>query len=559
MSSFDATRRSRQPSHRRHWRLFAPTGALLSVVAPIVMHVMRLEGPPAADTRRTFYVSPDGDDGHDGRSPERAWRSLARTEKVGLEPGDRLLLRGGARFEGTIRLGPGEAGDPAAPVVVGSYGTGRATIETSAGSGITVYNTAGVDIRNLNLAGDTRSYARASGVKLYTDLPGARKLDHVVIADLDVTGFQNGVEIGSGNGTSGFRNVAVRDSVLHGNRDAGLASYGRPLQAAKPSYAHEHVTVDNVVAHHNLGDPDDHLRNTGSGIVLGSVRGGVVEHSVAHDNGARCDSPYGPEGIWAYDSDHVVIQHNLSYGNRTAGHTDGGGFGLDINTSSSLMQYNFSYGNDGAGYLINGKPTNPTRDNVVRFNISHNDARKSQFYSGILLYGAVADTQLYHNTVLITANGAVRPAALRLGGAQAGVAIRNNIFAAMGTQLVRADAAYAPPEALLQGNNLSVAWQPWEVRWGATTYGAMSDWRSVTGQERRGSQDTGLDAEPLFAGAAALPARVGRAADFRLTAQSPLRRHAIDLRATFGVDPGPGDYFGRPITGAVGAVQSTGG
>src|SRR5207244_1267412 len=74
--------------------------------------------------------------------------------------------------------------------------------------------------------------------------------------------------------------------------------------------------------------------NSGSGIVLGSVNNGLVERSVAHDNGDLCHANECGAGIWAYDSTGITIQSNLSYSNETGGRTDGDGFDLDQNTST---------------------------------------------------------------------------------------------------------------------------------------------------------------------------------------------------------------------------------
>ena len=43
-----------------------------------------------------------GDDGRDGRSPETAWRSLARVNATTFQPGDSILLRRGTRCTGTL-------------------------------------------------------------------------------------------------------------------------------------------------------------------------------------------------------------------------------------------------------------------------------------------------------------------------------------------------------------------------------------------------------------------------------------------------------------------------
>lgn len=110
--------------------------------------------PPSA----TYYVAPNGDDGSSGTSPGEAWRTLDRAERTGLEPGDKLLLKGGARFSGTITVGEEEAGDADRPVVIGSYGGGRATVAAMNTPGVSVHNTAGVEIRDVRVTGGGSSY-----------------------------------------------------------------------------------------------------------------------------------------------------------------------------------------------------------------------------------------------------------------------------------------------------------------------------------------------------------------------------------------------------------------
>jgi hypothetical protein len=557
---------SHVPFRRSRLRILLPVGMLLAVLVPMVVHAMRLDAPasprsigPAA---RTFYVSPDGDDRRDGSSPANAWRSLDRADAVVFKPGDRLLLRGGALLEGAIRFGPNEAGAASAPVIVDSYGGGRATIEATGHSGITVYNTAGIDIRNLVVVGDAAAFAGSAGIKLYSDLPDDRKLDHVVISHVEVTGFRNGIDIGGGRGATGFRNVSISEAVLHGNRDAGLISSGPAFDTASPSYAHEAVSISGVDAYDNRGDPHDRNRPTGNGIVLGSVRGGIIERSTAHDNGSLCASMHGPVGIWAYDSTAVVIQHNVSFRNRTGGHTDGDGFGLDTHTSSSVMQFNLSHDNDGAGYLVYGPPpSGANTDSVVRFNISDNDARKLSSYGGMHLGGMVSRAQIYHNTVVIKAGGPGRPPALALSGQLSGVTIRNNIFMAEGARSLSASEKFSTSQVLLQGNDVFNVSARWLISWGSSSYATLRRWRFATGQERVRSLTTGLSADPDFATADLS----GRAADvataFIPEDRSPLVGRGLYLRALFGVDPGPVDFFGRPIGGsaAIGAAQPAGG
>jgi hypothetical protein len=88
---------------------------------------------PVQITGTTYYVSPSGSDSNSGTSPSQPWRTVARVNRasVNLKPGDGVLFQGGATFSDTTLM-PGW-GDPiygtsGAPIVFGSYGTGRATI-----------------------------------------------------------------------------------------------------------------------------------------------------------------------------------------------------------------------------------------------------------------------------------------------------------------------------------------------------------------------------------------------------------------------------------------------
>jgi hypothetical protein len=543
---------------------------VFGILVPVLVHVLRLDTPrdlrsqppakaqsggqggqPAEPTGRTFYLSATGDDTGDGLTPATAWRSIGQANTAVFTPGDRLLLQGGTTFRGALRLGQREAGQASAPVVVGSYGSGRATISASGASAITVYDTGGVEIQNLDMVGDRAAFTEFEGIKLFSDLPDDRKLDHVVISQVDVTGFAMGIGIGGGRGATGFRDVRVSDSKLHGNRDAGLISTGPAFNRSSPTYANEAITISNVQAYDNLGNPDERQRSTGNGIVLGSVNGGLIEGCTAHDNGAKNNSFAGPVGIWAYDSTDVKIQHDVAYHNRRAGHADGGGFDLDQNVSSSVIQYNYSYDNDGPGYLLYSRLASEARTgNIVRYNISNNDARKGSPYGAFTLSGNVKEAQIYHNTVVVGPSGSEQPPALRLHGTLVGVTIRNNIFVSRGTELLDAGARYSINQVLLQGNDLYRTSGGPLIRWKSTPYHSLAAWRRATGQERLGTQPTGLSVDPKFG-------HLTGAAAFKLSATSPLIGHALDLFSLFGIDPGGADYFGTPMTGksAVGAVE----
>ncbi len=416
----------------------------------------------------TYYLSPSGNDSADGTSPQTAWRTLSRANSAILRPGDRLLLQGGHRFSGQLRLGPKDAGNRRRPVYIGSYGTGRAVIVGTEAAGIVVVDTAGVSIAHVILVGTHRAGPASVGIQLYSGLPANHHLDHVVINGVDVSGFGTGISMGAAHQAAGFRDVWISDSALHDNVSAGLASYGPKFDAAAPSYAHADVHISRIQAFGNRGDPANASKNTGNGIVLGSVRGASITWSTAHGNGGANGAPHeGPIGIWAYDCTGVVIEHSLSYGNQTASRRDGGGFGLDQNTSNSVLQYNLAYGNAGAGFQVYSPKERASLGNIVRFNISSGDALETINAAGIIVSGRVLDTAVYQNTVVMGDRSAGPHAALWLGKSVSGVTVRNNIFMMTSPAvIVVAQDALRPSAALLQGNDYFTTASPWTVLWG---------------------------------------------------------------------------------------------
>ncbi|GHG07326.1 hypothetical protein GCM10018791_20110 [Streptomyces zaomyceticus] len=525
---------------------------------------------PATGGPFTFYVSPDGDDENDGMSPERAWRTLDHANSARFRPGDRLRLEGGERFAGTITLDEGEAGSGTKPVVIESYGAGRATIAPRGTSGITVRNTAGVEIRGIKLVGDRTSRREGVGIALRNNLPGTRRLDHVRITNVEASGFQNGISVGADEGADvGYSDVRITDVSVHDNLETGLVVYGPEFRAERPAYAHSGLRIEGVKAYANTGDPKSVERNTGSGISLGSVLDAKVVRSVAHDNGARsaADAVEGPEGIWVYDSSRVVLERNKSYRNRTGSRVDGGGFGLDNNVSSSVMQYNLAYGNDGPGFLVySGKPTGAHKNNIVRFNMSWDDARKLPEYGGIVAYGTrMKSLDIHHNTVVMrteglasTAQAGLRPPALRLRDGMTGVRVFNNILATDGGPLVEAQSPYVRSKVLLQGNDYYSTGR-WALAWGTDRYASLTGWRAASDQETLDGHPTGFSADPCLSG---LTEPVTEVAGAAAGAENlvPECEGQVPLGVepeTLGVELGPVDYFGNevPSSPVVGAVQ----
>ncbi|MGJ5628756.1 right-handed parallel beta-helix repeat-containing protein [Nostoc sp. CALU 1950] len=493
-------------------------------------------------TGTTYYISPSGNDKSLGTSPTSAWRSINKINNVIFKPGDRIFFQGGTTFTGNLSFNANDKGTALNPIIISSYGTGRATINAGTGKGIMVYNSMGYNISNLNIVGSGVSTNKGDGISFYNDLAGNIKLDGITINNVEVQGFINyGIAIGGWNQQSGYRNVKVTNILTHNNGKAGLITY------AQLPNVNENVYVAYVKAYNNKGIAGD-TNPTGSGIIFGSVNTGVIERSVAYDNGILNNSVNGPVGIWAYDSTKITIQYNESYRNRTGGTTDGDGFDLDQNVSYSVMQYNYSHDNDGAGFLLCQSPNNLNHTgNIIRYNISQNDGRKVN-YGAIHIYGNVRNAEIYNNTVFVKGGTTSIPSAVLIYNPVTNVSFRNNIFQTKdGVKLL--DIASGSTGLLFQRNVYYSTGSTFRIRWGGTTYSSLDSWRTVTNQEKLSSQNVGMSVDPLLSnpggGQALNNTDLLNTLDaYKLSSNSPLINTGLDLKTLFGTNTGNQDFYG---------------
>src|SRR5262249_9158199 len=130
-------------------------------------------------------------------------------------------------------------------------------------------------------------------------------VDHVEVSNFEGTG----VEIYSFSGTA-LSNARVSNVVVHHVAREGIAA-GADDICRRPNQG---LYIGHSLAYHNHGTPGL-WHHTGSGIVIAGVTGGMIEYSEQYENGDLSNASYtgGPVGIWAWDSDHVIIQFCKSH------------------------------------------------------------------------------------------------------------------------------------------------------------------------------------------------------------------------------------------------------
>lgn len=339
----------------------------------------------------TYYVSPSGNDSHSGTSAQTPWWTIDKVNAKDLNPGDKVLFQAGHDYPGNLLLTAEDAGTPKQPVIIGSYGAGRARIKAGGNSGVTVLNAGGVKVENLIVMGEDYRTNVGSGIKIVNELPNNQKLEYIRVHNVEASGFgrrkpsegfqrPNGCGIFMGGNASdksksGYKDVRITHCVTCRNEYYGILTTGY-WQNDPNTYANSNVYVGYCKMYDNPGDPEYLKKHSGSGIRMGDVDGGMIEYCEAYNNGYNCNSRAGgPVGIWAVEANNVIIQRCESHHNRTGGRADGGGFDFDGGTTDSVMQYNYSHDNDAYGYLICSFKNAPHtyNNNTIRYCISVND------------------------------------------------------------------------------------------------------------------------------------------------------------------------------------------
>jgi hypothetical protein len=289
-----------------------------------------------------------------------------------------------------------------------------------------------------------------------------------------------------------LRNARVTRVVSHDNGLEGITV----LADEFPGTPNEDMYVGHCLAYHNHGTRGL-PQHSGSGIVLGGVKRGMIEYCEQYESGDQSDAyaTGGPVGIWAWNSDTVTIQFCKSHNMATANNADGGGFDLDGATYNSVMQYNVSWNNYGYGYQLYDFFWGLHSNNVVRYNVTIGDGkvtsgRRPTPGQGVLPgFGNLIDESFHHNVVYVENEGDSDVKFLQINQWPGdGLAYHDNLYLA-GTSIRPFDADSATGTNLAMFNNFYFFnGPPLPFIWNDTTYNTINEWRA----------DTGLDTNSLF-------------------------------------------------------------
>lgn len=243
----------------------------------------------------TFFVAPNGSDGNPGTTPARPWRTVGRVDRASLVPGDRVLFEGGQTFsDNTLMPGDGylASGTAAAPIVFGTYGSGKARLTWGVWlghDGTHPYGPSHLTFTNLALGPEQGFQGTGSYIKLTSlDISHLSSASHselgiqtegshwtIVgnrIADIGGSGMLLGFDADApGDPAGGDHYVVSYNTIINtgGDRGIGYPTHGIYLKVADALVSHNWIVnfsadgvsaryrdatiTDNYIAHGSIG------------------------------------------------------------------------------------------------------------------------------------------------------------------------------------------------------------------------------------------------------------------------------------------------------------------
>lgn len=461
-----------------------------------------------------YYIDKDnGDDTNSGRSPKKAWATIGKVNSSVFQEGDEILFRGGQSFEGTILLDSINGEPSEKEVTISSFGQGKAVIMGMDSSALVASNCNYLNIHNLEFKGSGRKKGNTtSGIIIKCG-------SNIQIDSVTVSGFQkSGVEIIDAENVSITRVHAFENGMV-GIRIGSV--YHNPFKLISKNIYIGYCTTEN-----NPGDPTVFYNHSGSGIIVSGTDSALVEYCLAKNNG--WDQPWkgnGPIGIWAFHSNHIIIQHCISHSNKSNPKgLDGGGFDFDGGVTNSIMQYNLTYNNMGPGYGLYQYPgAKQWENNIVRYNISVNDGTEIdscglQLWNGQTKGPEMKNAHIYNNIFYNDFGRAVNYKSGNVPGLQ----YWNNIFVS------KQEPIYGIHSQSVFNNNLY--------------------WRFGEQLENKNEDKNGIFANPMLVLPDPIllqledPAKLKELKFFKLLPGSPCLRKGMSIQENGGFD-----FWGNPL------------
>ena len=479
---------------------------------------------------RGYYIDAEkGDDKNNGSFTDPV-KTIDRLNELLQEETGNIFFTGGQIYNGTliIRNSTGENRDT---VCICTRGKKKAIINGGPGEAIRIENCRNIRISNIDARGDGRKTGnKTNGISVVNSRD-------CLFEQIRTEGFQK-----SGLELFDCRNIQVQNVLAINNGFCGIHVMGSETGSSG------HILIRDCRAENNPGDPAILDNHSGNGILVGVSDSVIIDHCTATNNG--WDMPRlgnGPVGIWAWQSDNVIIQYCISYRNRTSkGAKDGGGFDFDGGITNSVIQYCLSYENEGAGYGLFQFPyASDWANNIIRYCISYNDARTTEGAGSIFIWNGSGESRqmvgcLIHNNVFYNSSAPV--ISFENESTHENFIFCNNIF--MGGDNIFS--------GINSGSSfLGNVWWSTKGTLHLMEYSSLVEWAEAYGQEMMNGQIVGIEADPGLNDPLDVeitdPYQLNALNGYTLKSDSPLRNKGIDIKTIADREYPETDFFGNPV------------
>jgi acetyl esterase/lipase len=350
-----------------------------------------------------YYVdAAGGDDARAGTSPVLAWRSIGKVNATVFQPGDRIFLRSGGTWTGTLH--PGGSGSEVKPIVLDRYGEGAAPVVNGNGAeaAMLLVNQEFWEVRNLEFTNDAPAEGLRRGVLVRAENLG-RALRRIRLVGLHVHHVKGKLGADIVAKTTGGIAVEVRGTARASRFD------GLVIENCKV----EHVDNTGIYTWSDFSphprDPRwEELRFTGV-VVRGNaisdtgknamgVRASLqplIERNTVRNSSARLHG----NAIYVFGCKDALLQYN-DVSRTRFDKIEGAAFDSDYNSEGTVIQFNHSYANGGGLVNLCNNPASPAPrgyndGTLVRHNVSRDETDRVIGFDGTVTNTLIEDNSIY--------------------------------------------------------------------------------------------------------------------------------------------------------------------
>ena len=392
-----------------------------------------------------YYLdSQYGNDKNDGLSRQTAFGSLEKVNSLTFTGGDKLLIKAGTVYEGS--LSPKRVRDTGM-VYIGRYGVGEKPLINGIDTPpILLENFDEVDIEDIaatNVKGNIGLYVlnTAGGVMKHVHIRNCH-ISHVNDDRHSYSRAEGGIICGSWSeieqGPGWFDDLLLEDNEIYDVCRTGILVTGHWGSRTKEDWTYNDYVSDTegwwpsygVVIRGNRVE-----RVAGDGIFIVGTVDAVMEWNTLYyiNTNPPTDIRVANAGIWPQASNNCLIQFNESaHAFKPERFGDSQGFDVDFDCKDTIIQYNYSHDNGGGLMTQCDREENKNGlygGTIVRNNLSVNDGN---IRGEILLFWGAVHNSLIENNTFVAAKEVERLVDVGIlrdaFGYPDGVTIRRNIF-----------------------------------------------------------------------------------------------------------------------------------